>query len=258
MQTLRDYDYNVYYDKCSSVEIQRCGGLDLWKESCIRRAENILVICTPEYFREDERALMENKNSRIEVDRKMLRAITYSSDHDRLIPVKMDEYRSSVDCVPSFVQALPLHFWPSKERDLLHCLAREAPFKLEEVRVKKVLTPTVIRIPQRKELPNRRVIQQPARPKQLPTKTMSHAQSHDKKGSKESSKYMSHDKKESSKSMSHDKKESSKSMSHDKKGPSKTMSHDKKGSKESSKTQSHDKQGRKRFSLHNIFTNKIK
>ena len=146
---LREYSYTVYYDELCEVEVRKLGGLDMWKEAHIRRAENILVICTPEYYQDDYRALMENKRSRIAVDRKLLRAITYSDRHDRLIPVLLDEYKNVGNCIPLFMQEFPLRFWPSETEDLMFCLARKAKFQLAEVRQTREVKSHVITIPPR-------------------------------------------------------------------------------------------------------------
>lgn len=153
---LMEHDYTVYYDKYCSTEIQQYGGINFWKEAHIRKAETILVICTPEYYEDDENALMERGSSKIEVDRKLLRSIAYSNKCDRLIPVLLDEYKNVRNCIPTFVQPFAPHFWPSKKQDLMFSIARVAKFQLPEIpdHEKKVLKPIVIQIPQRKELPN--------------------------------------------------------------------------------------------------------
>ena len=99
---LRSYGYTVYYDKYFDREIQQCGGVGLWKEKHIRKAETILVICTPEYFEDDENATMKGGYSKIEVDRKLLRSIAYSCKCDRLIPVLLDEFKNVRNCIPTF------------------------------------------------------------------------------------------------------------------------------------------------------------
>ena len=196
-ETLNEYDYTIYYDKYCTEGVRKCGGVDLWKEAHIRKSENILVICTPEYFQDDEMALMEQKDSKIAVDRKLLRSIAYSSGQDRLLPVVLDEYKNVRNCIPSFVQASQLHFWPSKKQDLMFCLARQSKYKLPEVLEKKVVQPIVIRVPPRPI----RVVQQRIQPQppmrernsvkpcivetKEPPKTQSKSsKSHDKKGRK--------------------------------------------------------------------------
>ena len=154
-QYLRLYGYTVYYDKYYATEIQQCGGINLWKEKHIRKAETILVICTPEYFEDDENALMERGHSKIEVDRKLLRDISYSPRSDRLIPVLLDQFKNVRNCVPTFVQQFALHFWPSKKLDLQYSIAKMAKYQLPEIPAhkKRVLKPTVIQVPPRKEPP---------------------------------------------------------------------------------------------------------
>lgn len=149
-KSLRKHGYTVYYDQHCDVEIRNHGGVDLWKEAHIKKCENILVICTPEYYQDDDRALMKREQSRVEVDRKMLRSIAYSNECDRLIPVMLDnKHKNLRDCLPSFVRASPLHFWPSKEKDLLYCLARMAKYQLPVIQPheRKVLKPIVIQVP---------------------------------------------------------------------------------------------------------------
>lgn len=149
-QTLREYGYIVYCEMDCLTEIRNCGGLDLWKEKHIRQSDNVLVVCTPEYFQEDEYVVMEKKHSKIEVDSRLLRKIAYSNESNRLMAIQMDEYKNERDCVPQFAQAMTLHYWPSQKEDFLFCLARMAKHQLPEIREKKVLKPITIRIPQTK------------------------------------------------------------------------------------------------------------
>ena len=200
-ETLHEYGYTIYYDKCCTEDVRKCGGVDLWKETHIRKSENILVICTLEYFQDDERALMEHKDSKIAVDRKLLRSIAYSSNQDRLIPVLLDAYKNVRSCVPLFMRASQLHVWPSKKQDLMFYLARESKYKLPEVRVRRVVQPIMIQVP-----PLPRVVQQIIQPqkqppmqerkvvkpcvievprtKELPKSQSKSSKSHDKKGRK--------------------------------------------------------------------------
>ena len=151
---LRQYDYTVYYDKYCATDIQQCGGLCLWQEKHIRKAETILVICTPEYYEDDENALMDRGASKIPVDRKLLRSIAYGNRSERLIPVLLDEFKNVRNCIPSFVQPFALHFWPSKDEDLMFSIAKKAKYQLPEVPAheRKVLKPIVIQVPRRKEV----------------------------------------------------------------------------------------------------------
>jgi hypothetical protein len=176
---LRQYDYTVYYDKYCARDIQQCGGINLWKEKHIRRAETILVICTPEYFEDDENALMERGHSKIEVDRKLLRSIAYSNNSERLIPVLLDEFKNVRNCIPTFIQPFALHFWPSKKQDLVYAIAKMAKYQLPEIPAheRKVLKPIVIQVPRRKEL-SRPMQVQTAEGKELKSKTI---HSHEKK-----------------------------------------------------------------------------
>ena len=170
---LRQYGYTVYYDKFFKVQIQQYGGVNLWKEAHISKSETILVICTPEFYQDDEKALMERERSKIEVDRKMLRSIAYSNKCDRLIPVLLDEYKNVRNCIPTFLQPFALHFWPSKKQDLMYCIGRVAKYQLPEIPAheKKVLKPIVIQVPRRKELPKPVQIQ-PAEGKELKSKNI--------------------------------------------------------------------------------------
>ena len=187
------------------------GGISMWKEAHIKKSENILVICTPEYYQDDNGALMEGKRSKIGVDRRLLRDIHYGTESDRLIPVLLDKYKNTRNCIPSFVQASPLHFWPSKKQDLLYCLARMAKYQLPEVMEKRVIKSIVIQVP---KLPRQRQV--------APCSQKTHTQSRDSK-----SHTTSHDRK--SHTTSHDRK----TKSHERKVH--TMSHDRK-----SHGQSHD------------------
>ena len=160
-ETLNEYGYTIYYDKYCMEDVRKCGGVDLWKERHIRKSENILVICTPEYFQDDDMALMENKDSKIAVDRKLLRTIAYSNSQDRLVPVLLDVYKNvRRNCIPSFVQASQLHFWPSKKEDLMFYLAKQSKYKLPEVLEKKVVQPIMIQVPPRRP----KVVQQRIQP----------------------------------------------------------------------------------------------
>ena len=152
---LMEHNYTVYYDKYCATQIQSCGGIDIWKEVHIRKAETILVICTPAYYEDDERALMKGEISKIAVDRKLLRSIAYSNKCDRLIPVLLDEYKNVRHCIPTFVQPFAPHFWPSKKQDLMFSIAKMAKFELPKIPdyEKIVLKPIVIKVPRRKELP---------------------------------------------------------------------------------------------------------
>ena len=151
---LRQYDYTVYYDKYCATDIQQCGGLGLWQEKHIRKAETILVICTPEYFEDDEKALMDRDASKIPVDRKLLRSIAYGNRSERLIPVLLDEFNNVRNCIPKFVQPFALHFWPSKDEDLMFAIAKMAKYQLPEIPAheREVLKPIIIQVPRRKEL----------------------------------------------------------------------------------------------------------
>ena len=108
------------------------------------------MVCTPEYFQEDECMVMEKKHSMIEVDSWLLQKIAYSNESDQLIAIQMDKYKNERNCVPQFAQAMTLHYWPSQKEGFLFCLARMARHQLPEIREKKVLTPITIHIPQAK------------------------------------------------------------------------------------------------------------
>ena len=151
---LRQFGYTVYYDKYCTRDIQQCGGLGLWQEKHIRKAETILVICTPEYYEDDEHALMTRGASKIPVDRKLLRSISCGNKSERLIPVLLDEFTNVRNCIPSFMQPFALHFWPSKDEDLMFSIAKKAKYQLPEVPAheRKVLKPIVIQVPRRKEV----------------------------------------------------------------------------------------------------------
>ena len=151
---LRQHGYSVYYDKYCDRDIQQCGGLGLWQEKHIRKAETILVICTPEYFEDDENALMNGSDSKIPVDRKLLRSISIGNKSERLIPVLLDEFKNMRNCIPSFVQPFALHFWPSKDKDLMLAIAKKPKYQLPEIPPDeiKVVESIVIQVPRRKEL----------------------------------------------------------------------------------------------------------
>lgn len=143
---LRNQGYTVYFPPFCDHEIRRCGGLDFWKEECIRKSEDIVVVCTPEYLQEDKRRNEgKRRNTKIEVDSRLLREIAYSSEHHRLIPVMLDQYKvCKMSNMPMWLQSAPVYKWPSSEEDLLFCLAKQSKFVIPPPTKRKVLKPIVI------------------------------------------------------------------------------------------------------------------
>ena len=121
-----------------------------WKEACIKKSKNIIVICTPEYYKEDSKAIdCARRGSKIELDSRLLRQIAYSSDNSRIIPVFLDARRPSVNQIPMWLQPLLTHSWPSGENNLLLCLEGKPRYILPKVdpSKRKVIKPIVIGFP---------------------------------------------------------------------------------------------------------------
>ena len=65
----------LYCEMDCLTEIQNYGGLDLWNKNHIKKTDNILVVCMPEYFQEDECMVMEKRCLKIEVDSRLLKRV---------------------------------------------------------------------------------------------------------------------------------------------------------------------------------------
>ncbi len=155
---LHSQTFKVYYEPHCQEEIQNMGGLNAWKEYCIQRSENIIVICTPTYQREDSKHLpsqssLSTKPSKISVDSRLLRLLAYShasTEKARLLPVVLDSKKAKItECVPIWLQSSQQHCWPSGKTDLLYALMKQPKYKLEKPRPEDliIVKPTVIGLP---------------------------------------------------------------------------------------------------------------
>lgn len=133
---LQNQGYTLYFEPNSQAQIRRLGGVANWKEACIKRSKNILVVCTPEYFAEDARDSEDpahKSTSRIAVDCHLLRQLAYGGEDSRIIPVMLDCCRPSGSCeVPMWLQPLVRHSWPSGQRDLDLCLRDQPRYVLKK------------------------------------------------------------------------------------------------------------------------------
>lgn len=153
VQQLRAQGYTVFFDELCKQDIKKSGGLTRWKESCIHSADNIVVVCSPKYYREDEelsnvyapRRKLSKRH--VAVDTHLLRDIAYSGGCGRLIPVVVgrDDPRT---CTPLWLQSHVIHRWPHDKVDLLRFITGTPKYELPPV-VKKIdLKPLVINFPE--------------------------------------------------------------------------------------------------------------
>ena len=140
---IRNQGYTVYFEPFCTHEIRQCGGLNCWKEVCIKRSDDIVIICTPDYFKEDQK-MLERIQSKIAVESHLLRQLAYSTEHTRLIPVVFDKVKICRNNMPMWLQSAILHKWPSCEDDLLFYLAKQSKWVVPAPTKKKVLKPIVI------------------------------------------------------------------------------------------------------------------
>ena len=151
-ECLQDQSFTVHFEPNCQAEIQRCGGVVSWKEACIRKSKNIIVICTPEYYKEDLKAIDGTKKytrSKIGVDSQYLRQLAFGGGNCRIVPVVLDARKPSQNQFPMWVQPLVRYFWPSCERDLLLCLEDLPRYILPKAdpKKRKVIKPIVIKCP---------------------------------------------------------------------------------------------------------------
>lgn len=142
--------FTVLFDDFCKSEIKRHGGIDRWKERCIEKAENIIVVCTPKYYNEDQ--MLSDPNTRVQrpqinVDSVLLRGIAFSHNRSRLIPVLLDRNRE-LDCVPTWIAAFTTHHWPAGKEDLLYCIADVPKYQAPEPVERIVLRPREINFPE--------------------------------------------------------------------------------------------------------------
>lgn len=150
---IQSQGFTLHFEPNSQAEIRRYGGPVMWKEACIRRSKNIVVVCTSEYFKEDSKATLDvrvrRSVSKIEVESHLLRQLAYSPDNTRLIPVYLDAHKPSMHQIPPWLLPMWMHCWPSGQRDLDLCLHNLPRYVLPKVdpSKKKVIRPIVINFP---------------------------------------------------------------------------------------------------------------
>lgn len=128
---LQNQGYLLHFEPNCQAQIRSFGGVVHWKEACIKKSKNILVICTSEYYNEDSKTTelggSRKASSSIEVDSRLLRQLAYSKENSRIIPVLLDgHWPSGGSQVPMWLQPLVKHSWPSGQTDLDLCL-RDLP-----------------------------------------------------------------------------------------------------------------------------------
>lgn len=151
-QFLQDQNFTVHFEPNCQAHIQSCGGVVLWKEVCIRKSKNIVVICTPEYYKEDCKAIDGTKKStrsKIGVDSQYLRQLVFSPDNCRIVPVILDARKPSLSQFPMWIEPLVKYSWPSCERDLVLCLEDLPRYILPKAdpKKRKIIKPIVINCP---------------------------------------------------------------------------------------------------------------
>ncbi len=143
---IQNQGFTLHFEPYCRSQIR--GDIGLWKEACIKKSKNIIVICTPEYFIEDSKAFNDSKksHSKLEIDGRLLRQIAYSKQNDRITPVVLDSKRPSRNEVPFWLAPLVTYSWPSGQENLVLCLDGQPRYKLPKVdRI--VIKPIVINFP---------------------------------------------------------------------------------------------------------------
>jgi hypothetical protein len=148
---LQNQGYTLHFEPNSQAAIRNYGGPATWKEACIKRSKNIVVVCTPEYYKEDSKATEDVRRrsvSKIEVESRLLRQVA-CEDSTRIIPVILDAHKPSRQQIPLWLLPLWMHRWPSGQRDLDLCLRDLPRYILPAVDKSKkiVIKPTVISYP---------------------------------------------------------------------------------------------------------------
>jgi len=155
-ETLHQYNFKVHYEPFCKGEIRNLGGITEWKEHCIRTCQDIIIVCSSGYFKEDlKHTTRSSKPSKIAVDSRLLRVLAYGSTSEkrRLVTVLLDSSsKKFTDCVPLFLQPSQQYSWPSNKEDLLFCLKRVQKYVLPEPNPKDliVIKPKVIPFPSKK------------------------------------------------------------------------------------------------------------
>lgn len=149
---IQNQGFTLHFEPNSQAEVRYYGGPATWKEACIKRSKNIVVVCTPEYFKEDSKATQDVRKrsvSKIEVDSRLLRQLAYQ-DCTRVIPVILDAHKPARHQIPFWLQPMWIHSWPSGQTDLDLCLHNRPRYVLPKVdpSKKKVIAPIVINFPE--------------------------------------------------------------------------------------------------------------
>ena len=153
VQQLKAQGYVVFFDELCKKDIKKSGGLTRWKEWCIHVADNIVVVCSPKYYREDLelsnftcRKLKLSK-LQVAVDTHLLRNLAYTGGCERLIPVVVGRDDPNV-CTPLWLQSHLIHRWPVDKVDLLRFIAGIPRFEMPPVVRRIELKPRVIDFPE--------------------------------------------------------------------------------------------------------------
>lgn len=109
------------------------------------RAYNVLVVCTPQYFNEDQQLFAQlDYQSKIAFDQKLVRDI-YFKDKKRIICVGLDQDGPNYKrCIPDLYADRPFYRYPSKVTELLYCVSDIPRFLPPEPVARIPLVPTKI------------------------------------------------------------------------------------------------------------------
>ena len=148
---LAEAGFEVYSTEPGLSVIRSLGkGADYWKEQCILKAENILVICSKKYYKEDHRLATEGSKSPIAVDRYLLRHLVYHGCSRRVIPVVtgVTSYSSCEGIVPQWMMPLARFHWPEQKMQLLRSLESMPEYEKPRVEQKIQVKPIQINFPE--------------------------------------------------------------------------------------------------------------
>ena len=153
---VQNQGFTLHFEPNCQTQIRRShgGSPTAWKEACIKRSKNIVVVLTPEYFREDAKAVEcgrrgQQQRSKLEVDSRLLRQLAYSGESSRIVPVVLDARKPTRNQIPLFLMPMAMHSWPSGQADLDLCLRDMPRYVLPRVdpSKRKVIKPIVIDFP---------------------------------------------------------------------------------------------------------------
>lgn len=108
-------------------------------------AYNIVVVCTPQYFNEDQQLVAQpGYRSKISVDRKLIRDIFFKDDK-RIICVGLDQDGPNYKCcIPDLYASRPFYKYPSQVTELLYCVSDIPRYQTPEPVARIPLVPTKI------------------------------------------------------------------------------------------------------------------